>query len=248
MAPKQTNNKKQSLPFVSPFLSSGFQGPQEDLDMDWSMDLPQASASPLLRVTPTSEHIPSPHVPSHNKGSNGKNRADSTVPLVLSYGEGQPAISGNWDGSHHVLSIFGSENTLAKDSKMIYDSLMRMRSFIKHHPNPMERKITPVVEKLWRLIDTIYTAKWDTVPFSKDKNLTIRKCIEDQIMLYYMQKQPLTESSNMTMTNTSSPLPSAKVAPSPNVNTLRTPPPPNKNVESTAKKDLKSSNLKKSYA
>ena len=179
MAPKQTNNKKQSLPFVSPFLSPGFQRPQEDLDMDWSMDPPQAPASPSLRVTPASEHIPSPHVPSHNKGSNGKNRADSTAPSVLSYDEGQPAISGNWDGSHHVLSIFGSENTLAKDSEMIYDFLTRMRSFIKHHLNPTEREITPVVEKLWRLIDTIYTAKWDTVPFSKDKNLTIRKCVGD---------------------------------------------------------------------
>ena len=88
MAPKQTNNKKQSLPFVSPFLSPGFQGPQENLDMDWSMDPPQAPASPSLCVTPTSEHVPSPHVPSHNKGSNGKNRADSTASSVLSYGEG----------------------------------------------------------------------------------------------------------------------------------------------------------------
>jgi len=179
MAPKQTNNKKQSLPFVSPFLSPGFQGPQKDLDMDWSMDSLQAPASPSLRVTPVSEHVLLPHVPSHNKGSNGKNRADSTASLVLSYGKGQPAISGIWDGSHHALSIFRSENTLAKDSEMIYDFLTRMRSFIKHHPNPTEREITPVVEKLWRLIDTIYAAKWDTVAFSKDKNLTIRKCIGD---------------------------------------------------------------------
>jgi len=247
MAPKQTNNKKQSLPFVSPFLSSGFQRSQEDSDMDWSMDPSQALASPTPRVTPASEHVPSPHVPSHNKGSNGKNRADSTASLVLSYSEGQPAISSNWDGSHHALSIFGSEDTLAKDSKMIYDSLTRMRSFIKHHLNPMEREVTPVVKKLWRLIDTIYTAKWNTVPFSKDKNLTIRKCVGDQIMPYYMQNQPSTESSNTTMTNTPSPLPSAEAAPPPTVNIPRAPPPPNKNVESTAKKDPKPSNLKKSY-
>ena len=247
MAPKQTNNKKQSLPFVSPFLSPGFQRPQEDLDMDWSMDPPQAPASPSLCVTPASEHVPSPHVPSHNKGSNGKNRADSTAPSVLSYGEGQPAISSNWDGSHHALSIFGSENTLTKDSEMIYNSLTRMRSFIKHHPNPMEKEITPVVEKLWRLINTIYTANWDTVSFSKDKNLTIRKCIGDRIMPYYTQNQPSTASPNMMIMNTLSPLPSAEAAPPPTVNIPRAPPPPNKNVESTAKKDPKPSNLKKSY-
>jgi len=75
MAPKQTNNKKQSLPFVSPFLSPSFQRPQEDSDMDWSIDPPQAPASPSLHVAPASEHVPSPHVPSHNRDSNGKNRA-----------------------------------------------------------------------------------------------------------------------------------------------------------------------------
>jgi len=95
MAPKQANNKKQSLPFISPFLNPGFQRPQEDLDMDWSIDPPQAPASPSLCVTPASEHVPSPHAPLHNKGPNGKDRAASTAPLVLSYGEGQPAISSN---------------------------------------------------------------------------------------------------------------------------------------------------------
>ena len=116
--------------------------------MDWSMNPLQAPASPSLCVTPASEHVPSPHVPSHNKGSNGKNRAESTVPLVLSYGEGQPVISSIWDGEHHVLSIFGSENTLAKDSKMIFNSLKRIRGFIKLHPNPTERELTPVAEYL----------------------------------------------------------------------------------------------------
>jgi len=147
--------------------------------MDWSMDPPQAPASLMPCVTPASEHVLLPHVPPQNKGSNGKNRAASTVPSVLSYGEEQLAISSNWDGSHHTLSIFGSEDTFAKDSEMIYDFLSRMRSFIKHYLNPMEREVTPVVKKLWRLIDTIYAAKWDIVPFSKDKNLTIRKCVGD---------------------------------------------------------------------
>ena len=159
MAPKQSNNKKQSLPFVSLFLSLGFQKSQENLDMDWSMNPPQAPASPSLCVTPASEHVPSPHVPSHNKGPNGKNRAESTVPLVLSYGEGQPVISSIWDGEHHVLSIFGSENTLAKDSKMIFNSLKRIRGFVKLHPNPTKRELTPVAEYLWKLINTIHASK-----------------------------------------------------------------------------------------
>jgi len=59
------------------------------------MDPSQAPASPSLHVASASEHIPLPHVPSHNKDSNDKNRAESTALLVLNYGEGQPVISRN---------------------------------------------------------------------------------------------------------------------------------------------------------
>ena len=162
MAPKQTNNKKQLLPFISPFLSSGFQRSQEDSDIDWSIDSSQAPALPFLHVASASEHIPLSYVPSHNKDSNSKNRAESTTPLVLNYSKGQPAISCNWDGAHHVLSIFGTENTLIKDSEMIFDSIVRLRSFIKHYPvdkSPMERELLSVIKYLWKLFDTIYSAK-----------------------------------------------------------------------------------------
>ena len=56
--------------------------------MDWSMDPPQAPASLSLCVALTSEHVPLPHVPSHNKDSNSKNRAEPTTPLVLNYSKG----------------------------------------------------------------------------------------------------------------------------------------------------------------
>jgi len=150
-----------------------------------------------------------------------------------------------------VLSIFGTENTLAKDSKMMYDSIVRLRSFIKHHPvdkSPMERELSPVVEMLWKLFNIIYSAKWDTLIFNKEKNLTIRKCVGERIIPYYMQNQPSTSSSNMIMTTTLSPLPSVETAPPPTTNMSAAPPPLNKNIESTIKKDPKPSNMKKSYA
>jgi len=92
MKPKQSNNKKQLLPFVSPFLSPGFQRPLENSNMDWSIDTPQAPTSSFLHVPPASEYVPSPHVLLYNKGSNGKNRVEPAAPLVLDYDEGQPAI------------------------------------------------------------------------------------------------------------------------------------------------------------
>ena len=153
--------------------------------------------------------------------------------------------------SHNTLSIFRTENTLAKDSKIMYDSIMRLRSFIKHYPvnkSPMERELSPIVKMLWKLFDTIYSVKWDTLIFNKEKNLTIRKCVGEYIMPYYMQNQPSTSSLNMTMMTTPSPLPSAEAAPPLTTNMLVALPPSNKNVKSTVKKDPKPSNMKKFYA
>ena len=79
-----------------------------------------------------------------------------------------------------MLSIFGTEDTLTKDSEMMFNSIVRLRSFIKHHlvdKSPMERELLPVVKYLWKLFDTIYSVKWDSLIFNKEKNLTIRKCI-----------------------------------------------------------------------
>ena len=88
MKSKQTNNMKLLLPFVSSFLSSSLQRPQEDSDIDWSMDILAAPALPSLYVPPASEHMSLSHVLLHNIDSNGKNRAESAAPSLLDYSEG----------------------------------------------------------------------------------------------------------------------------------------------------------------
>ena len=250
MKPKQSNNKKQLLPFVSPFLSPGFQRPQEDSEMDWSMDTPQAPASPLPHVPPTSEHIPLPHVPLHNMGSNGKNRAEPAVLFVLDYSEGQPAVASTWDGAHHALSIFGTGDMVLKDSELMFKSIRRMRNYIKHHPVDkvtIGREFTLVIKQLWKLFDNIYAAKWDSLIFNREKTLTIRKCVGECIVPFYRQNQPSTSTLN-TKSNISAPLLSTEDTLPTTTNMLAAPPPPNKNIESTIKKDPKPSNMKKFYA
>jgi len=249
MKPKQSNNKKQLSPFVSPFLSPGFQRPQEDADMDWSMDLPQAPVSPPLHVPPASEHVPSPHVPLHNMSSNGKNKAVSAMPSVLDYGEGQPVVTSAWDGAHHTLSIFSTGDTVLKDAGSMFESIRQLRDYIKHHPvdkGTMEGEFSLVVEQLWKLIDTIYATKWDSLIFNKEKTLTIRKCVGEHIAPFYSQNQ-LSSSSLNKESNVPTPLPSTKVAPPTITNKSMAPPPPTKNIESTIKKDPKLSIMKKSY-
>ena len=137
-----------------------------------------------------------------------------------------------------------------KDSEVIFYSLKRLRKYIKYNlvdSGPTKRELEPVVEYLWKLINTTYAAKWDTLIFNKKKNLTIRKCVGDCIMPYYRQNQPSTPTSNMTTANPS-PLPAAEASPPPATNISAALLPPNKNVKSTIKKDPKPSNIKKSYA
>ena len=118
--------------------------------MDWSMDPSQTPTLPSPCFAPASEHVLLPHVPLHNKGSNGKNRTESTVLSVLDYGERQLAIKRSWDGAHHTLSIFRMEDTILKDTEMIFKSIRRIRTYIKHHPADKApgRVFVPVVEYL----------------------------------------------------------------------------------------------------
>jgi len=122
---KQSNNKKTSLPFISPFLSPGLQRPQNDLSMDWSVDVPTAPASPPPHVPPAGEHISSSHVPLPNTGSSSKNRAEynNSGPSLLDYSNNQPAITSSWDGAFHTVSIFGTENSGTEDAANILKSI-----------------------------------------------------------------------------------------------------------------------------
>jgi len=211
--------------------------------MDWSMDPPQTPILSSPCFAPASEHVPLPHVPLHNKGSNSKNRTESTALSVLNYGERQLAIKRSWNRAHHTLSIFRMEDTILKNTEMIFKSIRRIRTYIKHHPADKTpgREFVPVVEYLWKLINTIYAAKWDTLIFDKAKTLTIRKCVRECIM-------PLYRQALNTMTSYPSPLPSAEAALPPTTNMLAAPSSPNKTIEITVKKDSKPLNMKKSYA
>ena len=95
-------------------------------------------------------------------GSNGKNRAESAAPSILDYSEGQPSIASSWDRAYYVLFIFEMEDTIFKDTEMIYDSIRRLRNYIKHYPVDkalLKGEFVPVVEYLWKLIGIIYAIK-----------------------------------------------------------------------------------------
>ena len=135
MKSKQFNNKKMLLPFVSLFLSPGFQRSQDDSFMDWSMDVPTAPTSSPPYVPPAGEHMSLLHVLLSNTGSSGKNRveSDNSDPSLLDYSNNQPVITSSWDEAFHVVSIFGTENSGFEDIANILESIKQIDSYISNH-------------------------------------------------------------------------------------------------------------------
>jgi len=124
--------KKISQYFCNPSHSSS----RDYLSMDWSEDIPEAQSSPTPRTSPAGKHMLSPQVPLSNRDSIERSRVESnnSGPSVLNYGNNQPSIASSWDGAHHALSIFGTQETTAIDATNITQSISRMIDYFKHNP------------------------------------------------------------------------------------------------------------------
>ena len=118
MKSKQSTNKP---PVSSYFLSPGQQRTRNESSIDWSMNVPEA---------PT---LPQPCVP---LGSNRKSRTESSNSgaSVLNYGNNQPSIASFWNGVHHALSIFRTDETSNTDAANIALSITRLTNYLRHNP------------------------------------------------------------------------------------------------------------------
>jgi len=107
------------------FVNPGSQVPRDDSSMDWSKDIPEVQSMPTPRVSPAGRNMPSPHAPLLNRDAKGKGRTDlvDSGPSVLNYGGNQPAIPSSWEGAHHALSIFGTDQTAEIDAKNMAQSI-----------------------------------------------------------------------------------------------------------------------------
>ena len=153
MKSKQSKNKKILSSFISLFLSPGFQRLQNDLSMDWSMDVPTASASPSLCVPPVGEHMSSPHVLLPNISSSSKNKieSDGSGSSLLDYGNNQLAIASSWDGAFHVVLTFRTKNSGSEDTANILESIEWISLYISNHSvdkKPSVGEFVPVVKSL----------------------------------------------------------------------------------------------------
>ena len=188
---KQSTNKNL---VSSPFLHSGQQKTKDELSMNWSMDVSEALTSLQPCVPPASQHVSPPHV---LLDLNGNNVSDS-APSVLNYGNNQLAIISSWDRAFHILSLFRTEESNAKDAKNIQISLSRIVNYIKHHPidkKILSREFVPVVKGLWELIKALIANKWNILVFNKEATLSIRKCLREKVISLYNKLKSMKANS-----------------------------------------------------
>ena len=156
------------------FVQPRQQVPRDDLSMDWSEDIHEVQASPTPCVPPVRENVSSPHALLHNRDAKGKERTDSndSSPSLLNYGGIQPAIPSSWDGAHHTLSIFGTEQSAKINATNMAQSLSRVVEYIMNNPADKKvpaREFKNVVKGFWSLISAIYASKWDLLPVENGK-------------------------------------------------------------------------------
>jgi len=116
---------------------------------------------------------------------------------------------------------------------------------------PLVGEFVLVIKSLWKLIEIIYTSKWDLLVFDKKASLTIQKSVGDRIVPIYRKIETMSFKSanskeNPTSSNPTTSLPKSVVPPPPTTKPI-VPTSLNNNIETVIKKIPKPSNMKKSY-
>ena len=117
------------------FVNPSLQGPRNELSIDWSADIPEVWSSSVPHVSPAGENMSSPCVPLPNRDVRGKRRVESNDSglLVLNYSNNQPTIPSSWDGAHHMLSVFGMDETSEINAKNMTQSISRIIDYIMNN-------------------------------------------------------------------------------------------------------------------
>ena len=185
----------------------------------------------------------SPRAPLHNRDAKGKERMDSidSGPSLLNYGGIQPSIPSSWDGAHHTLSIFGTDQTAEIDAINMAQSITRIIDYIKNNPankKASAKKFEHVTKSFWNLISAIYSSRWDLLPVEDGKNF--RTLVGGNILNNYV-KLGLVKQSKVTKLQPSMPTTTMN----PNIPAT---PPSSKTTGLNEKKTPKPTIIKKSYA
>ena len=94
-------------------------------------------------------------------------------PSLLNYGGNQPSIPSSWDGAHHALSIFGTNEISEIDAINMAQLISKIIDYIKNNPADKKsptREFEQVTKGFWNLISAIYSSRQDLLPIEDGKN------------------------------------------------------------------------------
>ena len=146
------------------FMKPRLQESGDESLMDWNKDIPEVQSSPTLYISPVGENVLSPCALLHNRDARGKRRAEliDSGPSLLNYGGKQPLIPSSWNGVHHALSIFGTDETSEIDAINMAQSISRIIDYIKSSLADKKLPIKDfeqVTKSFWSLITAIYFSR-----------------------------------------------------------------------------------------
>ena len=126
----------------------------------------------------------------HNRDARGKRRAEpiDSGPSLLNYGGKQPSIPSSWDGVHHALSIFRTDETSKIDAINIAQSISRIIDYIKSSLADKKLPIKDfeqVTKGFWSLITAIYSSRWNLLPVEDGK--TFCDLVGERILNSYVK-------------------------------------------------------------
>ena len=106
----------------------------------------------------------SPHALLHNRDAKKKRRTDSidSGSSLLNYGRKQPSIPSSWNGAHHALSIFRTNEISKIDAINMAQSISRIINYIKSSLADKKlpaREFKQVTKGFWNLITAIYSSR-----------------------------------------------------------------------------------------
>jgi len=146
----------------------------------------------------------------------------------------------SWDGAHHALSVFGTDETNEVDAINMAKSISRIVEYIKNNLADKKlpaREFEQITKSFWNLITAIYSSKWDLLPCEDGKNF--RALVGEKILNNYAKSgfENKTEAKKV-------PFPSPDTVTNTNVPAT---PPPSKTTGPIEKKATKPTITKKSY-
>ena len=125
-------------------------------------------------------------------------------PLVISCQANQPADPQLWDGNFLSISLFGTDDFLANNTKNITCSLQRIATFIKWRSlgNKTGNDIPQITEfgfAAWNLITAIYKSRWNKL-LADNNSRSFHQCIAAQ---FNKNNNPLPKATKMSPTTIS---------------------------------------------